>query len=60
MKKNKERITVADKSIAIIGLNRTTKLGNRNGKKNNFMDISTDKLAKSYTRRHVMATKKRT
>ena len=27
-------------------------LKNRNGKKNNFMNISSDKLAKTHTRRH--------
>ncbi len=42
-------ITVASNSTYNIKTNKT--IGNRNGKKNKCMDISSDKIAKSHTRR---------
>ena len=55
MKKSKKRlIKAAYNRIGYIITNKKKqqqKLGNRNGKKNNSMDISSNKLPKSHTRR---------
>ena len=53
IKKSKERlITEASNSNGIVRTNRnTTKLGNRNRRKNHRIDISRDKLARLYSRR---------
>ena len=62
IKKSKERLIVeASNSSKIIRTKRTTtKLGNRNEKKNNCMDISSDKLTKSHTRRPAYGNKRET
>ena len=46
--KSKERLIIAARSSIDNNkkINRTTKLGNRNGKKNNSIDISSDKLTR--------------
>ena len=52
IKKSKERlITVASNSLSNIRTVKQQKLENRNGKRNNCMDISSNKLARLHTRR---------
>ena len=51
IKKNKERLITVD-SNSSDNIRTEQLLGNRYGKKYNCMDISSDKLMKSYSRRH--------